>query len=513
MNRRNTSWKRRRASWGGELGNRWLISDDELELRHEVHHERPVRTQRVQQGVAPNTHLGVALAEKIANEALKRLRQRRIRDVALVLIELAGRKQARAAAPAPCAARSRPRICRCPNTRKRAPAPASRSPRRARMLRAGCRFRAARPYSFSGITSRSGVSSSASGNVVDPSLGVPLREAPPKVALQRRRCLVALLGGLGEQLHDDCRDDAPVYSFSRSAGGTGCPAMWACTHPIGSDAVNGRLPVNISYRRHAERVEVAARIDRSIHPPGLLRRHVGQCAGNELGRLRLAALARESRRDAESSQPHPTRCPVGHHVGRFDVFVDQAADVQLAECGRQTRANAQCLPDVHRHARASGEHFATRILEDECGLPLSGRQSKGPNRPRGIQFVPQRLFVLEHAKGLRSRMLGPRHDDERGTRRGRICCAAASVQDELTVLENGLEPVGREIQRCCFHAGEGPCPVSSLRRRPRAACTGGFGCRASGRWRTSKRRPDNTARPDRASTMKYGQRRMDAAGL
>ena len=35
-------------------------------------------------------------------------------------------------------------------------------------------------------------------------------------------------------------------SFSRSAGGTGRRAMWACTHAIGSDAVNGRLPVNSS---------------------------------------------------------------------------------------------------------------------------------------------------------------------------------------------------------------------------------------------------------------------------
>jgi len=48
-----------------------------------------------QQSVAPTTQLGVALTEKIPNEALKRLRERRVRDVAFVLIELAGREQAR----------------------------------------------------------------------------------------------------------------------------------------------------------------------------------------------------------------------------------------------------------------------------------------------------------------------------------------------------------------------------------------------------------------------------------
>src|SRR5438093_13478859 len=78
---------------GSELRNRRLIADDELELRDEVDHEPPIRAQRLHQGVAPSTQLGVALAEKIPNEALKRLRQRRIRDVAFVLIKLTRRKQ------------------------------------------------------------------------------------------------------------------------------------------------------------------------------------------------------------------------------------------------------------------------------------------------------------------------------------------------------------------------------------------------------------------------------------
>ena len=37
-------------------------------------------------------------------------------------------------------------------------------------------------------------------------------------------------------------------SFSRASGGTGRRAIWQCTNSIGSDAVNGRVPVNISYR-------------------------------------------------------------------------------------------------------------------------------------------------------------------------------------------------------------------------------------------------------------------------
>ena len=78
---------------GSELRNRWLVSDDQLELRDEVDHEPPIRAQRLDQRVAPTTQLGVALAEKAPDEALKGLGERRIGDVALVLIELPRREQ------------------------------------------------------------------------------------------------------------------------------------------------------------------------------------------------------------------------------------------------------------------------------------------------------------------------------------------------------------------------------------------------------------------------------------
>src|SRR4051812_45042019 len=78
---------------GSEIRNRRLVSDDELEVRDEVDHEPPIRAQRLDQSVAPTTQLGVALPEKIPNEALKGLGERGVGDVALVLIELAGGEQ------------------------------------------------------------------------------------------------------------------------------------------------------------------------------------------------------------------------------------------------------------------------------------------------------------------------------------------------------------------------------------------------------------------------------------
>ena len=45
---------------------------------------------------------------------------------------------------------------------------------------------------------------------------------------------------------------------------------------------------------HTQRIQVAARVDGTIHPPCLLRRHVGQRARDDLGRLRCLALTRQA---------------------------------------------------------------------------------------------------------------------------------------------------------------------------------------------------------------------------
>ncbi len=55
--------------------------------------------------------------------------------------------------------------------------------------------------------------------------------------------------------------------------------------------------------RDAERIEVAAGIDRAVHAPGLLGRHVGERAGDDLGRLGRLPLARQARGDAEAGEP------------------------------------------------------------------------------------------------------------------------------------------------------------------------------------------------------------------
>src|SRR6202022_3830638 len=77
-----------------QFRDRRLFSDHELPLRNEGHDELTIPAQRLAQGIPPPAKLRLALAQKRADKALEGLGKRSVRDVALVLVELAGRKKA-----------------------------------------------------------------------------------------------------------------------------------------------------------------------------------------------------------------------------------------------------------------------------------------------------------------------------------------------------------------------------------------------------------------------------------
>ena len=66
-----------------------LLPDDELQLRDEIHHELTIRTERLADCIAPTAQLFFVLRQDRTDEALEGLREGRIRDVSLVLVELA----------------------------------------------------------------------------------------------------------------------------------------------------------------------------------------------------------------------------------------------------------------------------------------------------------------------------------------------------------------------------------------------------------------------------------------
>ena len=89
----------------------------------------------------------------------------------------------------------------------------------------------------------------------------------------------------------------------------------------------------------AQRVEIAAGIDRTIHAPGLFRRHVGEGARNDLRRRGRLALAWQPGRDAKAGEPDMAGV-VDEHVLGLDVFMDQTVLVDVAERRCQVNGKA-----------------------------------------------------------------------------------------------------------------------------------------------------------------------------
>src|SRR5262249_296715 len=77
-----------------KFGNRWLLSDDKLQFRNQSHNELPVATEGIIKGIAPLAKLPFAHAQQGTDEVLESLRKRGVRNVSLVLIELARSKKA-----------------------------------------------------------------------------------------------------------------------------------------------------------------------------------------------------------------------------------------------------------------------------------------------------------------------------------------------------------------------------------------------------------------------------------
>ena len=79
--------------------------------------------------------------------------------------------------------------------------------------------------------------------------------------------------------------------------------------------------------------------------------------------------------------------------------------------------------------------------------------ARAPNRPEGIQLVPQRVFVLQHLNGPWSRMLRPRHQDQHRSRSRGAAWIARAAKDELTVLEDSLKAFWNETRGRGFDGG------------------------------------------------------------
>ena len=130
--------------------------------------------------------------------------------------------------------------------------------------------------------------------------------------------------------------------------------------------------------RDAERIEVAAEVDRAIHSPGLFGRHIGERAGDNLGRLGRLTLARQTRGDAEPGEPRPSVGAVDQDVGRLDVLVDEAALVRLAQgpampMARRRKRSTSIGSPISRSSGSPPGSTSSSAVRPPYWLSASGR--------------------------------------------------------------------------------------------------------------------------------------------
>ena len=167
--------------------------------------------------------------------------------------------------------------------------------------------------------------------------------------------------------------------------------------------------------RDAERIEVAAGIDRAVHPSGLFGRHVGERAGDGLGRRGRLPLARQARGDAETGEPDLSGRAVHQDIGRLDILVDEPRLMDLAQGDRDADGEAQEASHLHGRAEQPLERLAAGILEHQHGPAAFADELQRPHRPGPVQLVLQSVFVGEAIEGGGCRMLrGGQHGQHGG---------------------------------------------------------------------------------------------------
>ena len=273
---------------------------------------------------------------------------------------------------------------------------------------------------------------------VDALLRLPLRQAAPKITLEAGGGLVALLRRLGEQLQDDLRDRDRdmVHPLGRRHRPSRNMAMDPL-HRLGRR--KRQCAREHLVKGDAERIEVAARIDRAIHSAGLLRRHVGERAGDGLGRCgRRRSRGSSVARPNPVSRTDPARV-VDKDMDRFEVLVDEAALVGLRRAPRQCRSPAAGSAPFRTARRSGGRAARRRGPQAPAWSDRLRARTPAVARPMHRPVRPLDLFVRQTIQAGRRRRLAEGSHSQHGS----LCAVGVDTphpaDDTVVVLSQDLD--------------------------------------------------------------------------
>ena len=369
-----------------------MIADDDGEVGNEVGHQATVRAERVDKLRAPAVERRLVERQNLANEVLERRGHGRIGDIALVLVELAAREQAGGpdrrllqfadqgglADPGGTGQQNEfcpPRLC---DAAERLQQPIELG---GTAVKAFGDQQTVRPIVL------------CEGERRDVPAILPILEAVAKVGLDGADGLVAVLSPLLQELEHDGfehRREAgdALAGRDRRSGDVGM-------NPVDRfDRVERQCAGEHLVERHAEAVEIAALVDRTVHVPGLLGRHVGERPAHQLRRRRRETFPLQPARVAKPRKPDLPR-RLSEHVRRSDALVDKAALVHPPDGRHDTDRECQERARRHRGAEQPRQRHAARIGKNEYRPTPMVAEFQRHGRPRRVELLRQGVLVLE----------------------------------------------------------------------------------------------------------------------
>lgn len=418
---------------GRQFGQSRLLADQVLKLRDQVDHQPAVLAHRLADGVAPGGGFVLAARQDLAHQGVEGLGEGGIGDVALVLVELAGAEQAaprhhgdvdlihqRGLADAGIARHQHQLGCSL-----------DRYPVEGGQQAAGFVLAAIQglghQQAFGDVLAGQGEGRDGAG-------GLQLQQAARQVGGEAGGGLVALLGGLGQQLQDDVRHRAgqsvdPLGRAGRLAGDVAVDPF----HRIGG--AERKLAGDQLVQGDAQGIQVAAGIHRPVHAPGLFGGDIGQGADDGGGRFAALLLAGNARGGAEAGDPRRAGQGIHQQGAGMDGLVHQLVPVHALHRRGDGDGDLQ-HPGQLAARQAAGppgddprQRLAARVFQQQRRLAAGLGQRQRTNRPAGIQQPGQLPFVTQPRQGRRRRPLEGRCQHQYG----RSVVEEAPRQDQLTV--------------------------------------------------------------------------------
>ena len=129
---------------------------------------------------------------------------------------------------------------------------------------------------------------------------------------------------------------------------------------------------------------------------------------------------------------------VHQDVSRLQVFVDDAALMDLADGRGDADGELEKPRRLHWLSKMPVERFAARILEDQHRPIAIANQFQGPRGPRALQVVLEPEFVGEPINAGRPWALGDQPQRQHATPRQLLVRPPSAIERALAVLPQHL---------------------------------------------------------------------------